>query len=97
MTPDDAYWVLVVTSVYLLVVLWAMDPRRKPCWIEWCWWKVSNGAAWVLGLPGRGVRRLMSALSPARTPLPPCEDRVDKLHQMGQARWGDVQDTLRRP
>lgn len=96
MTPDDAYLVLVVTTVYLLMALWAMDPHRKPCWIDWCWWKVRNGVAWALGLPGRGTRRLMSALSPARTP-PPCEERVDKLRPMGQARWGDVQDTLRRP
>lgn len=96
MTPDDAYLVLIVTTAYLLMALWAMDPHRKPCWIDWCWWKVRNGAAWALGLPGRGTRRLMSALSPARTPHAG-EERVEKLRPMGQARWGDVQDELRRP
>lgn len=30
MTPDDAYWVLIVTTVYLLMALWAMDPHREP-------------------------------------------------------------------
>lgn len=96
MTPDELYGALIVATVYLLMALWAMDPHREPCWVDRCWRKIRDGVAWALGLPGRGTRRLVSALSPARTP-PPGAERVDKLRPIGQARWGDVQDKLRRP
>ena len=94
MTPGEFYWGMIAATAYLLIALWAMDSRREPCWIDWCWRKIRDGVAWVLDLPGRGVRRLMSALS--RAYPTPGEARDEDLHPIGQARCGDVQDKVRR-